>query len=425
MIKKIRVQDLVPGMYISDMNTPWIRHPFLPNRMLLRRVKDVDRMLEAGMEAVYIDTERGKDSAEAVSLEEVNRTTDEALSKAAEQNPEPELPDRVPFEKEFRRALELYDQDKDSVKQSFAQARKGRQVDGETTDMAVTDIIGSIFRNRDAYLSLSRLKSFDEYTFHHSVNVAVLSLNLAVSLGILDRELHRLGIGALLHDLGKVQLPDGLVQKQAPLDAREYEVVKTHSLHGAKLLLDARDIPVDCANVPLGHHERYDGSGYPRSVSGLQVGKFGLITAIADVYDAMTSDRPYQKGMKPTDALRRLYGWAGTHFHPFYVQRFIQCMGIYPIGTVVRLDTRETGVVIRQNRRELLRPWVRLVRCSAGPFLSGWTDVDLRAPDPAGERPFARSIAAVLDPGEAGIDSNAVLAGTALALFPRPRTAGG
>ncbi|MBI5441902.1 MAG: HD domain-containing protein, partial [Deltaproteobacteria bacterium] len=241
--------------------------------------------------------------------------------------------------------------------------------------------------------------------------LAVLSLNLAVALGILDRELLRLGVGAILHDLGKVQLPEGLVQKRAPLDPREYELVKTHSLHGAKLLLEARDIPADCATVPLGHHERYDGTGYPRSVSGLGVGKFGLITAIADVYDAMTSDRPYQKGISPTEAMRRLYGWAGTHFHSVYVQRFIQCVGIYPIGTAVRLDTGEVGVVVRQNPGELLRPWVRLVGHRAAGPLSRWKDVDLRAPDPEGERPYARSVLAVLDRQEAGVDPEAVLSG--------------
>ncbi|MBI5439942.1 MAG: DUF3391 domain-containing protein, partial [Deltaproteobacteria bacterium] len=172
MIKKIRVQDLQPGMYISDMNTPWIRHPFLPNRMCLRRAGDIDRMLEAGMESVYIDTQRGKDSAEARPLEEVNREADEALGEWGEEGAVPELPERVPFEKEFRRARELYRDNRAAVEAHFAQARRGRQIDGEAAELTATEIIGSIFRNRNAYLSLARLRQFDEYTFRHSLNVA-------------------------------------------------------------------------------------------------------------------------------------------------------------------------------------------------------------------------------------------------------------
>jgi HD-GYP domain-containing protein (c-di-GMP phosphodiesterase class II) len=207
----------------------------------------------------------------------------------------------------------------------------------------------------------------------------VWTLNLAVNLGILDNELLRLGIGTVLHDLGKVRLPEGLVRKQGPLDDAEVEILKTHAAHGAK-----RSMPSDCATVPLSHHERYDGSGYPRQLSGVRVGKFGLIASIADVYDAMTSDRSYQKAMSPTQALRKIYGWAGTHFHPLYVRKFIQCLGIYPIGTIVRLDTGEIGVVIRQNRGEPLRPWVRLEGRSLRPPVAVPVDVDLRDLDPDG-----------------------------------------
>lgn len=412
MIKKIRVEDLERGMFVTDLNTPWAEHPFVANRVVVRKAQDIDAMRLAGMEVVYIDTAKGKDSSKAVPLVEANRHIDEDVRRVAEGTPDSEPTPLVPFELEFQRARELYDDAKTVVKNQFAEVKQGGKVDGQAAESSVTDMISSIFQNRDAYLSLSRLKSFDEYTFHHSVNVAVLSLNLAVTLGILERELLRLGIGAILHDMGKVLIPDGLVQKRGPLDPKEFEVVKTHSLHGAKLLLDARGVPVDCAAVPLSHHERYDGSGYPRHVSGPGVGKFGLITAIADVYDAMTSDRPYQKGMPPTLALKKIYEWSGTHFHPLYVQRFIQCVGIYPVGTVVRLDTPQLGVVLRQNRGNLLRPWVRLVPTPTKAAPPYWEDVDLREPDPKREKPHTRSIERVVDPRMAGIDVDAVLWGS-------------
>ncbi len=413
MLKKIRVTDLEPGMFISDFNTPWLRHPFFPSRMMLRKARDIDRMLECGMTEVYIDTGLGRDSPRAVPLQEDNRRIDDELGRELSSEPaaEPAAKSQwVPFEAEFRRARELYTEARKSVRQQFEQVRQGRTVDAEATHQNVTGMVESIFRNKDALVSLSRIRRFDEYTFRHSINVAVLSLNLAVSLGIVERELMRLGIGAVLHDMGKVRLPEGLIQKPGRFDDREYEIVKTHALHGASIILESKDLPAQCSSVPLGHHERYDGSGYPRSLTGLRVGKFGLITAVADVYDAMTSDRPYQKGMPATLALRKIYGWAGTHFHPIYVRRFIQCIGIYPVGSVVRLDTGELGVVVRQNPGDLLRPWVRLVLDRQGAPLLQHPDVDLRTPDPRGEAPYARSVQAVLSPGDVDLDVEAVLA---------------
>ena len=295
------------------------------------------------------------------------------------------------------------------MKDQFEDVRTGHSVDGEGAHETVKDLVDSVFRNRNALLSLSRIKSFDEYTFNHSINVAVLALNLAVHMGILDQELQRLGVGAVLHDLGKVRMPDGLIQKPGRFSNTEYEVVKTHAAHGAKLILDAGNLPKECAAVPMNHHERYDGTGYPRRLTGLKVGKFGLITGIADVYDAMTTNRPYQKGMPPDVALRMTYQWAGTHFHPIYVRKFIQCLGIFPVGSVVGLDSDEVAVVVRQNRGELLRPWVRLARAPNGAPYTPPFDVDLRDPDPRGEKPFARSVKGVLDPARYGIDVDQVM----------------
>jgi putative nucleotidyltransferase with HDIG domain len=423
MLKKIRVEDLKPGMYIADFNTPWLLHPFFPNQITVRSARDIEQMLRCRMTEVYIDTGRGTDSPKAVAAEEVERELGERLQKEVLGVPgaeEAQAP-QVPFETEYRWSRELYADAKLAVEHQFREVGGGRRADGESADSVVSDIIASLFRNRDAMLSLARSKSFDQYTFHHSLNVAVLALNLGMQLGILDRELKRLGIGAILHDLGKVRLPGGLLQKLGPLDPQEYDVVKTHSLHGARILLESGSIPAECAAVPLGHHERYDGSGYPRCLTGPGVGKFGLITAIADVYDAMTTARPYQRGTAPTVALRKLYGWAGTHFHPVYVRKFIQSVGIYPIGTTVRLDTGEVGVVVRQNRADLLRPRVRPAVSAGGLPLRRPLDVDLREPDPRGELPHARTVERVIPHGAVGFDVDSLLNGTAAVPSPRGR----
>jgi putative nucleotidyltransferase with HDIG domain len=347
------------------------------------------------------------------ALEEAERDLDRRIREEViedETSPFGLDPEKTPFAVELPKARQIYSEAKTFVRDQFDAVGRGRRVDAEETHVTVEDLIESIFRNHDALLSLSRLKSYDEYTYHHSLNVAVLSLSLAVHLGILERELLKLGIGAVLHDLGKVRVPPDLIKKPGRLEDREFEVVKTHAAHGAKIILDARSIPLDCAEVPLTHHERFDGSGYPRGRSGLNVGKFGLITAIADVYDAMTTNRPYQTPLSPNMALRRTYEWAGSHFHPIYVRRFIQCVGIYPIGSVVELDTGERGVVARPNRADMLRPRVLLYRTAEGQPLDRPVETDLRDPDPREEKQHARTVIRVLEAGQAGVNLERILA---------------
>jgi putative nucleotidyltransferase with HDIG domain len=419
MIKKIRSEDLQVGMFVHDFNTPWINHPFLAGRRKIGKAGEIDVILAHGIPAVTIDTARGADSPRAFPAGEeapaaarprppLVRDTDEIAGP-----PGPALvesaADTVPFDEELRKAREVYDQARATVQDIYHDVRLGKAIDGERARDSVGGMIESVFRNRDALLSLARLKSYDDYTFQHSLNVAVLSLNLGSHLGILDHELLRLGIGALLHDLGKVFLPASILNKRGPLTKLEFGMVKKHPEQGARLLEASDSVPEDCALVANNHHERYDGSGYPNALTGMGPGKFGLIAALADVYDAMTTTRSYQQRFPPTAALKKIYGWEGSFFHPIYVRKFIQCLGIYPSGTVVQLDNHWVGVVLRQNRDELLHPWVRVCRDAAGHPLAATQDVDLRQHDGGGQVPAAREVVGVLDPKQAGVDPDAVL----------------
>ena len=415
MIKKIRVEDLEVGMFVEDFNVPWMDHPFLTNKKRIRNAREIDLIKEHGIREVYINTAKGKDSPKAVSLEEadreVRREMEQTLRASASDGsaPPPVSPEQAAFEEEVERARAVYAEAKALVKDLLEDARLGRSIDGERAARTVDKMVDSIFRNPDAITSLSRLKSFDDYTFQHSVNVGVLALALGRSLGIVRDELRRLGIGAILHDVGKMKVPEKILNKPGRLTDEEFAVMKTHPLHGAKILMETKDIPGESAAVALNHHERFDGHGYPRGLNGMAIGKFGLIAAIVDVYDAITSDRVYHRGMPSHQALQKIYEWSKTDFYPVYVQRFIQAVGIYPIGSVVRLDTGEMGVVCRQNHADLLRPWVRVVRKPSGEPLPHPVDVDLTEPDPSGEKPFARSIAEALEPGALEVDVEAVL----------------
>ena len=415
MIKKIAVEHLEPGMFVTDMNTPWVNHPFLTGRRLLRSAADIDTILKHGITHVYIDPGRGKDSAHAVAVVEADRDVEDKLLQevdvseaAGDEEPGAPRP-QDPFDVEMDKAREIYHEAFLTVEQVFRTVEAGGQIEAERPRAVVTNMISSIFRNPDALLSLARIKGYDTYTFHHSINVAVLVLTLGTALGILDDELLRLGVGAILHDVGKVLVPAELIRRPGPLTPAEFAQMKQHTALGARLLLQAPGIPDDAAAVPLNHHERYDGSGYPRALSGISVGKFGLVAAIPDVYDAMTTRRPYQQAFPPVVVLRRLYEWGGTRFHPLYVRHFIRQVGIYPAGTVLRLDTGETAVVVRQNRHDPVRPWVRIVTTPEGRPLPTPLDVDLREEDPAGEKPYARAVDTVIPAQEAGIDVNAIM----------------
>jgi putative nucleotidyltransferase with HDIG domain len=414
MIKKIRTEDLEVGMFVEDFNIPWMDHPFLTNKKKLKSAKEIALIVEHGIAEVYINTRRGKDSANGVPVTEIqaeigSRMRGEVLAESQARAlgappAEPAVGDGTPYGEELRDATKAYSEAKSVVKGLLQDARMGRSINGEAAAAAVDKMVDSIFRNREALTSLSRLKSFDEYTFHHSVNVTVLALTLGRDLGIVKGELRRLGIGAMLHDVGKMRVPEAILNKPGRLTENEFAIMKTHPLHGAKILMQAQGVAEECAAVALNHHERISGVGYPRGLQGPVIGKFGLIAAIADVYDAITSDRVYQKGMSSHEALQRMYEWSKTDFHPIYVQKFIQCLGIYPTGSAVLLDTGEVAVVCRQNRSDLLRPWVRIVSHSLGGVPTAPVEVDLSKSDPVGGTPFTRAIVSALSASDFAAD---------------------
>jgi len=418
MIKKIRTEDLKIGMFIDDFNVPWMDHPFMGAKKRLKNPKEIDLILKHNIKEVYIDTSKGVDSPDGMPAEESQKEIREEIKKEVIQNNDAEeektpqdkgLSDMAAFKEELKRAKQTYSEAKILVKDLLQDARMGKSIDGERAAKVVDNMVDSIFRNKDALTSLSRLKSFDDYTFQHSLNVSVLALSLGRHLGLVKGELKRLGIGSILHDVGKMRVPEHILNKPGRFTDEEFEIMKTHTIHGAKILADNDKIPKECASVALNHHERFNGRGYPRGTKGLSIGKFGLISSIVDVYDAITSDRVYHKGMPNHQALQKIYEWAKTDFYPIYVQKFIQCLGIYPVGAVVCLDTHELGVVFMQNHAQLLRPWIKLVRDASGAPVENPFDVDLSDPDPNGQKEFARTITGTVEAKKAGLDVDSLL----------------
>ena len=239
--------------------------------------------------------------------------------------------------------------------------RLGRSINSVEAKKAVAGMVESVVRNPDALVWLTQLKKKDEYTALHSLRVCILALTFGRHLGLSAEQLNVLGIGALLHDVGKFKVPNEILNKPARLTDAEYQIMKTHVPLGVEILENTPNIPPAAIEVARRHHERYSGSGYINGFSGDEIGLFGLVGAIVDTYDAITSDRAYHSGMSAYDALNLLYQARNTEYHTGLVEQFIQCMGVYPIGSVVEMNSGSVGVVISINRARRLKPRVALV----------------------------------------------------------------
>ena len=267
----------------------------------------------------------------------------------------------VPFEKELEKAREIKEVAVQHVKNMLEDAASGKSFDTEPAKEQVNDIVKSVFRNKDAMLSLTRLKSFDEYTFTHCVNVTVLAIALARETGFTKSQVEMIGLGGMLHDVGKMKVPDEILNKPGKLTPEERLIIQKHTTWGYDILKDRKDISDVAKLMALEHHERIDGSGYPNGKTEDQLQPESMLTGVVDVYDALTSARVYKPGMPPPNALSFIKSKAETEFRPEYVEKFMEVIGIFPVGSVVEFNTGQVGIVKEINRDNLYEPNVIMV----------------------------------------------------------------
>jgi len=360
MLKKINVKQLTVGMHLKEFCGSWMEHPFWRNAFVITDPADIEAILASSIQEVWIDNEKGLDVAAGeltVSVAESEAQVDAELSVAAEEQREVAP---VPASVELIRAAKICAQSKRAVSSMFQEARLGKAVNTASAKKLVEEISDSVSRNPGALISLARLKTADDYTYMHSVAVCALMIALSKQLNLDETLTRSAGIAGLLHDLGKALMPMDVLNKPGKLTDEEFAIIKTHPEEGHKLLLGSTGADAIALDVVLHHHEKTDGSGYPKHLKDKEISLFAKMGAVCDVYDAITSNRPYKAGWDPAESLRKMAEWANGHFDPMVFQAFVKSLGIYPIGSLVKLNSGRLGLVIDQTEKSLLTPRVKV-----------------------------------------------------------------
>lgn len=353
---KIDPKDVKAGMYVCRLDRPWLETPFMMQGFYVQTNREI-RTLREQCKRVFIDTE----APPPPNAPEDRRVGDDRRQAEAIPSPVVTYENKRPVEEEIESAKMLRREVVNAMGDLLDSAKSGKVLDVKSAKYVVQKVTDSILRNPDAFMWLRLLKDKDQYTYSHCMDCSALAIAFGRSMGLARTQLEELGLGALMLDVGKMRVPVELLSKPDRLTDEEFEVVKLHVQHSVEIMGQTGGFSEEAIAIARGHHERFNGTGYPDGLSGGQIPLLARMAGIVDCYDAITSETHYRAAISSHEAVERLYEWRGNLFQPELVELFIQTLGTYPTGTLVELSTGQVAVVISQNRIRRLRPKVMLI----------------------------------------------------------------
>ena len=402
MDQKVNVAYLKVGMYVSNLDRPWIDTPFLLEGFSIQNEEDITALSKYCV-YVYIDTDRGIGATEYIENTPRLKTNPQLERFLQDNNKQVNYENTIPLKEELPATKTALEGASNQVAHIMEDVKEGKNLDIKAVRGIVEPILDSIIRNSEAYMWLSMMQKKSSYIYSHSVDNCALAIAFGRHMGLPKKDLRTLAIGLLMMDMGNVKVPEAILNKKARLTEAEYRIVKKHVGYSVDILNETEGMGEDIRNIALTHHERFDGSGYPNALQGTHIPVYGRMAAIIDCYDAMTSHRPFSKARSPYAALQSIYNWRGSAFQPELVEQFLQCIGVYPTGSLVEMSNGEVAIVLEQNLTQRMRPKVMLILDRDKSQLKEYRTVDLvEKLEDSNHLPL--NIYRGLDPGAYGID---------------------
>jgi HD-GYP domain-containing protein (c-di-GMP phosphodiesterase class II) len=398
----IRVSDLKPGMIVTKTDKEGIYFPYYGAP--IENDEPIKLLIESGVERVFIRVDvndlpaEKKPERESVIITELQKQTDPNIDFSI-------IKEFAPTIEEVIKAETIHKRTKEVTKKVLTDVRMGKTLDTSATKEVVNELVLTCLNSPNVFPNMTRLKDFDDYTFTHSLNVSIISIAIGRRLGKSPSELNLIGTAGIMHDLGKMKIPEKILNKPDKLTDEEFRIMKQHPVRGYDLLKYYSKLPEDVLLSVLQHHEKADGSGYPGGINEKQINPMAKIIAIADVYDAVTSDRVYHQGKSPAEALKLIFEGSGKHFNETLVKFFINIMGIYPVGTLTMLDTHEMAVVFDSRQDDILKPVVIVISNEKGTRVQPYL-LDLKNQDSSTS---TKKIISSIKSDSYGVDTNGII----------------
>ena len=360
--EKVSCIDLRAGMYVQELDRPWLDTPFMFQGFYISSDEEIETLQEY-CEYVFVNKAREETDSEFIRKkpeDQQSKTSDiEAIARRTGGNNR--YPDTVTVEKELETARKIHEESRKSIKNIFTTAISDGAIDLPSTSKTTSGIVDSVLRNPDAFMLLQRIKNKDHYKFTHAINCCAVAATFCRHLGFSKTEIQDISMGALLLDIGITKLPSKMIDTSTELTPISMKLVRHHVNFGLDILDNTPDLPSITRDMVLTHHERVNGKGYPNGLEGENIPVCGRIAAIIDCYDAMISNRPYKEKVSPTEAVCSMYNWRNIDFHEDLIEQFINCIGAYPTGSLVELNSGQIGIVMSQNRVRRLFPKILLI----------------------------------------------------------------